>query len=186
MSQNVSAYLAQNIVSLRRVRKMTQQVLASTAGIPRSTLAYIESGSGNPSLKNLTAISEALQVGVETLLSRPRPDCKLIKAGEIPFEIRPGGTELFKLLPDNIPGMEIDRIEIQPGGKMGGLPHLVNTKEYLTCVAGEVDVQVSGDFYRVHVGDVFAFPGDRAHGYYNRSNELAICFSVVVRTLLVD
>ena len=176
----VSTYLAQNVLALRRSRSLTQAGLAGLAGVPRSTVTYIESGEGNPSLKILCKISAALQVGIETLLTRPRSEIELIRAREIEMEVRGGGSaRLFKLLPDPIPGMEIDRMEIEPGGKLPGLPHLAFTKEYLTCVEGEVVVHVAGERFRVLKGDVLAFPGNQPHSYQNPGDKPVICISVV-------
>ena len=86
---------------------------------------------------------------------------------------------VFKLLPDPIPGMEIDRMEIESGSRMGGIPHVAGTKEYLTVVQGEITLQVAGGSYRVAAGDVLAFPGDQAHSYKNTGEKRAIGFSVV-------
>jgi len=178
--EQIPAFLAQNVLALRRARKMTQASLARLAEVPRSTITYIESGEGNPSLKNLCKVSAALQVSIEVLLSRPRSDCMLIKAGDIAMESRGGGTSrLFKLLPDKIPGMEIDRMEIEPGGKLPGMPHLEHTKEYLTCVQGEVLVTVAGERFQLTPGDVLAFPGNRPHSYHNSGSVLCITVSVV-------
>ena len=177
----ISSYLAQNVLALRRSRKLTQASLARIAGVPRSTVTYIESGDGNPSLKNLCKISAALQVSIEVLLARPRSEVALIRAEEIRVEKRGGGkARLFKLLPDPIPSMEIDRMEIQPGGRLPGIPHLEHTKEYLTCVEGEVTVHVAGEGYRVGPGDVLAFPGNQPHGYQNAGDRPVVCISVVV------
>lgn len=178
--EQVSTFLAQNVLALRRSRNMTQASLAKLAEVPRSTITYIESGEGNPSLKNLCRVSAALQVSIEVLLSRPRSECMLIKASEIPMESRgAGSSRLFKLLPDKIPGMEIDRMEVEPGGKLPGIPHLEHTKEYLTVLLGKVQVTVAGERFTLESGDVLAFPGNRPHSYQNPGSSLAVCISVV-------
>lgn len=177
----ISKYLSANLVNLRGKRGMTQAQLSSLAGVPRSTVTHLESGAGNPSLTNLVKIAGALQVSIEELLGRPRASCKLIKAGQTPKQRRSQGVAtIYKLLPDAIPGMEMDRLEIETGGRMGGIPHVGGTKEYLTVVEGEITVSVAGESYRVQEGDVFAFPGDQAHSYKNSGAGRAIGFSVVV------
>src|SRR4051794_33261155 len=114
--ESLPAYLARNIQSLREKRRITQSALAALAGIPRSTVTHIESGEGNPSLSNLTRIADALQVSIEELLAPPRSGTRLVKASEVPARRRGAGpVTVFKLLPDAIPGMEIDRMELEPG-----------------------------------------------------------------------
>jgi transcriptional regulator with XRE-family HTH domain len=180
----VSRNLAANIEALRKKRQLTQSQLAKLAGLPRSTLTYLESGLGNPSLQNLVKISAALQISLEELLAAPRGRYKLIKADEIQATRRGGSgaqsVRVFDLLPDPIPGMHIDRMELDVGTRMGGVPHLSGTKEYMTCLQGEVTVKVAGGSFVVGRGDVFAFPGDQPHSYQNTGPARAICISVVV------
>lgn len=174
-------HLARNVAALRDKRNLTQNGLAKLAGLPRSTITYIESGEGNPTLDKLVRLSGALQVGIEALLAQPRAEVALIRADQVPVQVRGDGrARLFKLLPDPLPGMEIDRIEIEPGGRLPGVPHLQDTKEYLTCVRGEVVVHMSGSAHHLLEGDVLAFPGDRPHAYQNPGTHPAVCLSVVV------
>ena len=173
-------HLAQSLVQLRNKRGITQGALGKLAGVPRSTIAHMESGAGNPTLLNLAKVAGALQVSVEELLAPPRANCKLIKNKDLSRIKRGQGSALLiQLLPDPIPGMLIDRMEIEVSGRMGGVPHVSGTKEYFTCIQGEVTVYVAGERYCVQEGDVLAFPGDQAHSYNNTGNKKAICLSVV-------
>jgi len=174
-----SRCLAHNVVALRRARGLTQAQLARMAALPRSTITYVESGGGNPSLRTLTALTGALQVGVDELLARPRPECVRILAADLPVERRRDSSRILKLLPDRIRGMEIDRLELDPGARLIGVPHLDRTKEYLTCIEGEVVVDVAGHPYRLEIGDVLAFPGDQPHAYRNPAARRSVCISVV-------
>lgn len=185
---NVSEYLSKNITNLRKSKGLSQVQVAQMAEIPRSTLTHIESGSGNPSLQNLVKLSTALQVSIEELLSRPRNECELQRLENIPMLRRSQGrVRVFKLMPDKLKGLEVDRMEIDKGSTMGGQPHLAGAKEYLTVIRGEVTVQVAGDAYVVRDGSVLAFPGDQPHSYSNTGLENALAISVVVPvTLGVD
>lgn len=172
--------LGSNIAALRAKRQLSQERLAKLAGIPRTTLANIESGAGNPSLANLARLAAGLQISLDELVAAPRAPIKLIKSSELRVIHRAqGGALVYKLLPDPVPGMEIDRMEIEPGQRMGGIPHTAGTKEYLTCIQGELSVQVAGSAYRVQTGDVLAFPGDERHSYHNTGRVKSICLSVV-------
>ena len=177
---DVPRRLAANIENLRTRRGMSQGALARLAGIPRSTLTHLESGAGNPSLSNLARVAAALQVSIEELIASPRPAVKLIKAKDIPTVRRSQGMALVHKLSDPIPGMEIDRLELTPGGRMGGVPHVTGTKEYLTCISGRITVQVGGETHALSQGDVLAFPGDQAHSYQNPGSKPALGISVVV------
>ena len=179
--EHVSAYLADNIVTLRKRSELSQERLAEKAGIPRSTLTHMESGGGNPSLTNLCKLAAALGVGVEELLSRPRSDCSLLTAEQVPVHKRGAGKVLVhKLMPDKVRGIEIDRMEFVAGASMAGKPHLQGTKEYLVGLSGEVTVSVAGQNWSVSRGDVLAFPGDQKHGYRNTGKGDSHSLSIVL------
>lgn len=176
----VSHYLAQNLLQLRQNRGLSQGELAKLVGLPRSSVTYMESGSGNPSLQSLTTLASGLQVSIEELLARPRSRVHLRKAEDVPKQMKiQNAVTIWKLLPDKIPGMEIDKIEIKPQTKLGGIPHVANTKEYLYCIKGKISVTVNQDTYELVEGDVLAFPGDQPHVYQNASKVNCICLSVV-------
>lgn len=91
-----------------------------------------------------------------------------------------GVVTVRKLLPDPIPGMELDRIELPPNAKMIGVPHTPGTREYLACETGAIVLVASGEEYRLETGDVVAFRGDQRHSYMNTSTRPAVAYSVVV------
>src|SRR5271169_4484080 len=73
--------------SLRRERRRTGLSLtevARRAGIAKSTLSQLESGTGNPSLETLWAICVALDAPFSRLLDPPRPQVQMIRADEGP------------------------------------------------------------------------------------------------------
>lgn len=182
---SISRHLAENISALRLKKGLSQAQLANQAGVPRSTLTNLESGSGNPSLQNLAKISTALQVRIEELLSRPRNESELIKAADVASERRvQGRVRIAKLLPDAIRGLDVDRIEIDPQTTMPGHPHLSGAKEYFSVLQGEVTVAVGGDKFVVKKGDVLAFPGDQPHSYRNSGASVAIGLSIIIPVVL--
>lgn len=176
----LSRNLAKNLDALRRSNGMTQADLSKAAGLPRSTITNLESGDGNPSLENMAKLASTFGISLDELLAEPRAQCQLIAARDIPVRNRSGGTvQVQRLLPDPIPGLEIDRFEMDVGSRLAGVPHLAGTKEYLTCSEGAVSVYVAGEIFEVKTGDVLAFPGDQAHSYKNTAATKAICYSVV-------
>lgn len=180
-SDKLAASLAANVAALREKRGLTQQALAKLAGLPRSTVTYLESGSGNPSIRSLAQVAGALQISLEELLTPPHADCRLVKAVRIPKSVRSGGlTTLYQLLPDPIPGMQIDRLHMEPGALLGGTPHVAGTREYFTCLQGTFEIRVAGECHTVETGDVLAFRGDSKHQYANVGKSKAVGVSVVV------
>jgi len=83
-------------------------------------------------------------------------------------------------LPDSVPGMLIERLELPAGGPLIGVPHTPGTREYLTCEAGAIDLVASGEVWRVGPGDVVVFRGDQRHSYANPTRAAAVGYSVVM------
>jgi len=67
--ENLQTTLAQNIRAARRALAMSQEELAHQAGIDRTYASQIERGIGNPSLRVIFAIAQALEVDLSELLS---------------------------------------------------------------------------------------------------------------------
>ncbi len=176
----VAANLAQNITNLRSKRKLTQEALAKLAGATRASVALIESGTSNPTLEVLLKLSQALQVSIDELTGSPLAECQHIKAADIPQDRRSrNGVTLRKLLPDKIRATEMDEISLAPGAVMTGSPHIDGTKEYFTCIEGQISIGVLGQTYLLHKGDVLAFPGDKPHSYKNSGRSQTRGISVV-------
>lgn len=179
MRNDVAAHLGKNLRQLREQRGLTQSQMAKLAQLPRATWANLESGAANPTLAVLDSVATAFQVSIEELIAAPRTGARCYRKAELVVKSR-GIASIRKLLPDPIPGMEIDRFELPPGARVTGIPHTPGTREYLTCETGEILLVASGEEYRLEAGDVVAFRGDQRHSYANAGAKAAIAYSVVV------
>jgi len=173
--------LARNIKALREARGATQAQLAKLAGIPRATWTHLESGASNPTLAVLHRVASALQVSLEELVAKPRASARLYRRESLPARMRGAGV-LRKLLPDPLPGMEFDRMELPPKVRITGVPHTPGTREYLTCESGELALVASGERFLLQPGDVVVFRGDQKHSYENPGTKTAVGYSVVLLT----
>ncbi|MEQ1565836.1 MAG: XRE family transcriptional regulator [Myxococcota bacterium] len=173
-----AVHLARNLRALRDAQSLTQVRLAAKAGIPRATLAHLETGAGNPTLGVVVRIAAALGVTIEELIGPPRHTGRVYRAHELGSRSR-GGATITRLLPDPLPGLELERLEIPAGGAIKGVPHSPGTREYLFCERGRVELVASGDTYALDPGDAVVFRGDQRHSYRNPADEVAVAFSVV-------
>jgi XRE family transcriptional regulator, regulator of sulfur utilization len=179
MAESVGAHLGRNIRQLREARGLTQQQMAKLAEVPRATWANLESGSANPTLAVLHSVATAFQVTLEELVATPRSGVAFYPRGTLPEKSR-GAATLQKLLPDAIPGMEMDRMELPPRSTLTGVPHTPGTREYLTCERGLIVLVAAGERWELSHGDVVAFRGDQKHSYANPGASPAVGYSVVV------
>ena len=179
MSDPLSTRLARNIKQLREARSLTQEQMAKLSAIPRATWGHLESGKANPTLAVLDKVARALQVPIEELTAAPRSSGRLYPRSAL-AERKQGDGLVRKLLPDPVPGMVIDRMEIPAGGRITGVPHMPGTREYLTCEAGEILLAAGGEQWKLGPGDVVVFRGDQRHSYANSGSRSAVGYSVVV------
>jgi transcriptional regulator with XRE-family HTH domain len=171
-------HLADNIKAVREARGLSQQQIAKAAGIPRATWTNLESGSANPTLAVLIKVANALQVRVDELLAAPRTQARHLKAADLVTRLKTGVT-VRKLLPESLPGLDLERMSLPAGARMSGVPHTPGTREYLTCERGTVELHVSGEKYVLAEGDVVTFRGDQRHAYHNPGKEPAVAYSVI-------
>lgn len=171
--------LGQNIKALREMRGLTQQQIAKLADLPRATWSNLESGAANPTLSVLDRVATVFQITLEELVSVRRTNARKYEKGTLPIRKR-GEVTVSKLLPDPLPGMEIDRLDLPPKSKMIGVPHTPGTREYLACETGELRLIASGEAWTLSPGDVVAFDGNQKHSYENIGPKRAIGYSVVV------
>jgi transcriptional regulator with XRE-family HTH domain len=181
MAETLAGRLAANIRHLRETRGLTQEQMARVAGLPRATWGHLETGAANPTLLVLDKVATALQVPIEELTSAPRASGRLYSKASLKSR-RQGDGSVQQLLPDPIPGVLIDRMEIPPGGRIPGVPHMPGTREYFTCEDGVVVLAVGGEQWTVGPGDVLVFRGDQRHSYRNPGRKTAVGYSVVLLT----
>lgn len=163
----VAEHLARNLVALRQVRNLTQGALAKSADVPRSTIANLESSSGNPSLTVLVKVANALDVPLDELLASPRAKVRKWSRDELASQSAGRGITIRSLIPERVPDEVLNVMDFAPGASMRGSPHLPGTREFFTCLSGNVTIFVAGDRFDLVAGDVLAFPGNVAHSYRN-------------------
>lgn len=163
----VTVHLARNLVSLRHSRALTQDALARAAAVPRSTIANLESGAGNPSLTVLVKVANALAVPLDELTAAPRAKVRRWAAADVASQTRGRGVTMRALVPEPVPEELLTLMDFAPGASMRGTPHLPGTREFFTCLTGRVTIFVVGDRFDLDAGDVLGFPGNVAHSYQN-------------------
>lgn len=170
--------LARNIKQLREARGLTQRELAKGSGVPRATVANLETGAANPTLQVLLRVAAALQVSIEELVAPPRASARLYKKGSLPVRQR-GKVSVTPVLPDPTAGLQFERMELPSGAGMSGVPHTPGTREYLACEQGSVELTAAGETWVLEEGDVLVFRGDQKHSYRNPGRKTAVAYSVV-------
>lgn len=139
--------------------------LARRAGIAKSTLSQLESATGNPSVETLWALGNALGVPFSQLVDPPRPNVRVIRAGEGPVTYSEQANYAATLLSSGRTGGRRDlyRMEVQPGEPRISQPHMPGTTEHVVLGAGRALVGPLTEPVELNPGDYVAYPGDAPH-----------------------
>lgn len=154
--------------SLRREREragLSLSELAKRAGVAKSTLSQLESGTGNPAVETLWALGVALGVPFSRLVEPPRPTMQVIRAGTGPVIHAQESAYAATLLAACPPGARHDiyRVVAQPGQPRISAPHMPGTTEHVVLAAGRALVGPVGSEIGIDPGDYVTYPGDTTH-----------------------
>lgn len=148
----------------RKVRGLSLQEVAAKSGVSIGQLSQIERGLSAPSLKSLGAVCAALDMPMGWLFDRPAgtPLAEadtIVRAGCRRFlDLGHKGMTKELLTPDAVPGIQMMRIVIRPGGSSGDEPYNNETGSKCGLVAtGTLGLEVDGRRFRIERGDSFAF-----------------------------
>lgn len=172
-----STNLAANVRRLREERGLTQRQLAELSGVPRPTLAHIETGEANPTLHVLLRVAAALGSPIEGLVGCPRATVRRFAREVLPERAR-GGAVVRDLLPDGLPGVAIERIELGSGRQARFPGQSPGTRRFLTCERGSLDVEVEGERWGVGAGDLLVLGGELGYRLANAGRGAAILYAV--------
>ncbi len=167
--------LAGNIRQQRESLGLTQQELSNRSGVPRPTLAHLESGQGNPTLSVLSRVAAALAVGIEALVSPAKPKVRVIPRSQLPVEER-AGTELRTLGTEL--GLGFERWEIPRGARLERGAGRNGERRVLVCESGELSITVGGAEHRLRPGDVAVIEVAVRPSFESRGRGSSIVYSV--------
>lgn len=190
-SESFGQYIAIHMKSFRREYGLSQEQLSERSGVPRSTIASLERGEGNPTLQVLVGIAQGLGVEMASLLRKPIPTAVLYKRKNSTKvqkkliqsdEKMPKYIDVFQLTPENSRYLILQEYTLNEKERFPGSPHTPGTEEYFFCYMGSFDILVEGEVFIVEEGDLLCFDGHQRHAYACRSGyKISKGLSVVVQ-----
>ncbi|WP_181272751.1 helix-turn-helix domain-containing protein [Brevibacterium oceani] len=141
--------------------------VARRAGIGKSTMSGLETGSGNPSLETMWALAAALDIPLARLLDPPPHEVALQHVGDMPSLPSTTANYVATLLspsPTNA-RRDIYFIQAEPGEPRMSQPHPQGTIEHVILGSGAARIDVLGQSFELGVGDYLTHPGDQPHRF---------------------
>jgi transcriptional regulator with XRE-family HTH domain len=154
--------LGRNVRRIRQERQLSLGNLAERTGLAKQTVANLESGRGNPTVATLLAISRALGVGVNWLVTEWGSPILVRRSGDAEWSVE--GPARRRLL-DSIYGTgQVDTALLELSDERhvaDALPP--GTLHHAYVMAGEVLAGPVEDVHQLAAGDFIRFAGDVPH-----------------------
>ena len=153
--------------------------VADAAGCSESLVSKIENNKLEPSLQVLLKICNVLKIGLGQLFTQQEDDTPVVtRAGErAKIEIDPvrrgEGILMERVIPYEKGRLLQSNIHIiEPGGSsFGMISHEGEEVGYV--IAGEIELFLGDNSYRLSTGDTFCFRSEIGHGYRNAGSKEA-------------
>lgn len=165
---DLAGAIAARVDSRRVERGWTLDELAERSGVSRRMLVNIEQGSTNPSIATLLRISDALGIGLPSLVDVVRtPALQVTRAGHAPTLWHgPAGGQATLVTGSEPPHVvELWRWDLAVGEQHTSDAHTAGTRELLLVLDGQIDLTVGRHTERLGAGDSASFRGDLPHSY---------------------
>jgi XRE family transcriptional regulator, regulator of sulfur utilization len=175
MADDERTRLAANLKDQREARGLTQQELSDRSGVPRPTLAHLESGQGNPTLSVLIKVAAALGTGIEALVAVAKPKVKVIPRADVPTEAK-AGVDLRTLGIDL--GVGFERWELSRGARLERAAGRNGERRVVVCEAGELSITVGGSEHRLRAGEIAVIEATARPAFESRGRGVSIVYSV--------
>ena len=135
--------------------------------MPRSTIANLESGAGNPSLVVLVKVAHALGVPIDELLASPRAKVRRWPAADVALRVKGRGVTIRDLVPEPVPDEMMEVLDFAPGAAMARNAASSRHARVLHLPRRTRQPGRRRRTARARDGDVLAFPGNLPHSYQN-------------------
>ncbi|WP_372352828.1 helix-turn-helix domain-containing protein [Streptomyces sp. KL116D] len=180
MTKPFAVEVGRRVRTLRRLYGLSLSELAQRASIGKATLSGLETGTRNPTLETLYAISTQLRIPLAVLLADPDP------AGR-PEEVHGTAVSatLLETFTDHEATSELYRIRIRPGITQVSPPHQRGVTEHLTVFSGSARVGPARRPVVVPAGGHAHWPADVPH-IYTTANGDEVHASLTIRHRLCE
>ena len=173
------------LATLRAARGLSLDELSRQAGVSKSMLSQIERNQANPTVAVVWRLANALGVPLNQLLGDGKPDAPLIAtvAAHATPSLRSPDThcELRILGPIELAGQfEWYELIVQPGGALESQPHEPGSREHLSVLSGQLEVQAGAERTRLKAGETARYAADLSHAIRNPGKSNATALLVVL------
>lgn len=160
----------------RQERRWTLDQLATASGLSRRLVVNVEQGATNPSVGTLLRLSDALGVGLPTLVEPARDERLIVTPAGQGATLWSGerggrGVLVASTRPPDV--VELWDWTLEPGERHASPPHSSGTRELVHVHDGTLLLEAGGQTVALRAGDAATFDGDAPHAYAAQDDERA-------------
>jgi len=178
MQDPVALSLASNLKRMREARAWSQQQLADCSGVPRPTIANLESGEGNPTLNVMLRVAAALGATLEQLIASTQSRLEVREADRLPC--RSLGPVLATQIHSDATGCEIERCQLPPKTECEIRLGRNGLRQVISCELGRIEVRAMGESVKLRSGDTVRFRGEGLVELENLGAKVALVLLVTM------
>jgi transcriptional regulator with XRE-family HTH domain len=179
--------IGKRLLELRKQRNLTLEQVERLSGISKSMLSQIERGKANPTFGTLWQLTQSLDVSIDFLVEKAKAAAGKTRRQEhltiyaTPAVTSPDGKCTYRILSPRRPTLPVEWYEVtlEPGGQWRVNPHGMGSWEHMTCITGQVTVEVGADETVLNRGETLRYSGEVPHGTRNDGKQRAIAMLVV-------
>ena len=189
----IDLWLGEQVRHRRKALGRPLQQVAQGCGISVSLLSQIERGLRSISLRTLEALSNELQLPLETLIRNTQHDQNegaseraVVRAGKHQrIDLGDKGIHKEKLTPPgSTGGVELYRAVIEPGGSTGDALFFTHKGEQVGFVVeGQLELFIQDHLYRLRGGDSFCYDGVTPRRWRNPGPSVTTVLWAISRAL---
>lgn len=176
---NSNHVIGQRLRQIRKDLSLSLADLSERSGVSVGTLSQLERGMGQPSLRTIERISQALGVPPFWLFETrghesATDDNVVVRSGQgIPLTVTEQGMLKNLVTPRDFSPVQLMTVEMEPGAISSAGYYRHEGVDVGYILSGSLNLEVDGRLYVLSAGDSFAFDSMLPHRFENRGGTRA-------------
>lgn len=176
---NTNHLIGQRLRQIRKDLSLSLSDLSERSSVSVGTLSQLERGLGQPSLRTIERISQALGVPPFWLLEMPgresqTDDSLIVRSGQgVQLTVTEPGITKTLVTPRDFERMQMMTVMMEPGTKSSPGYYRHEGIDVGYILSGSLNLEVDGRTHVLSAGDCFAFDSQLPHRFENRGGTRA-------------
>lgn len=169
----INNIIAENVKACRLKAGLNQKQLAERAGISKSLLSQVESGTTNPTINTIWKICSGLNVPYTLLLeANDANKPTIVHKSDINKQVsKDGHYQIFNYFPQSPHRkFELFQMELDPHSEYTSVGHSKRSEEYVMVISGCLSITVGKEKNKLLPDDTIFFDPTGHHTYANESD----------------